>query len=389
MAEKEEVLDYLRNRQKSAEAEAKINGVNLWALFGALGVVVWKLFGYLNVDLLKHRGELAHALLCAEALYIFFRMRGPIGTSRTELRYSRLSITDSISPLSQFISGLVFLLAPAYSIFAIGFNFTAIYLALDGLMYLSFAAYQVLEKIRKEKPNLGKFPKPRLGPTTRGRVIFLLILSLGYVMAIGVQLFGLREIFSMPLDVLRGGALIVVAYILVLALAVTSEYGYSTWWASELETEVFIGATSPEDAVQRIELRALGIKVEDVMSRYFGEIEKKLSDFESSFPGIEAKLGEVKDIPAEFSAERASRSSAITMESLTLMENVVNELKEFTAHITSLRAGAALNPGARAAIDLIIKKNSGYLQRIQKNIRRLRELKDAAEMYNGGQVGEA
>ena len=32
MADKKEIFDYLRNRQKAAEIEAKVNGVNLWVL---------------------------------------------------------------------------------------------------------------------------------------------------------------------------------------------------------------------------------------------------------------------------------------------------------------------------------------------------------------------
>jgi hypothetical protein len=43
MADKKEVLDYLRNQQKAAEIEAKMNGVNIWVLLGAIAVVAWQL----------------------------------------------------------------------------------------------------------------------------------------------------------------------------------------------------------------------------------------------------------------------------------------------------------------------------------------------------------
>lgn len=47
MADRKELLDYLRNQQKAAEIDSKVNGVNIWVLIGAIGVVGWQLMSEL------------------------------------------------------------------------------------------------------------------------------------------------------------------------------------------------------------------------------------------------------------------------------------------------------------------------------------------------------
>jgi hypothetical protein len=109
MADKKEIFDYLRNRQKAAEIEAKVNGVNLWVLLGAIAVVTWQLIGSVGTGMWDRPELILRMLLCAEALYMLTWLAWSVRRGREEVRYSVWTPTEIRSPLLALLIGTLLL----------------------------------------------------------------------------------------------------------------------------------------------------------------------------------------------------------------------------------------------------------------------------------------
>lgn len=175
MIEKKDVLDYLRNQQKAAEIEAKVNGINLWVLLGAIGIVTWQLLPYLDASLWNHRELALRVILGFEAAYFFSYICTSTNNLRDELRYAAWNQGDISSPLLVLIESFWVLIPPSLFILLIGKSFSVYYLSIFGVMIFAAGATEIAFRLRKEK-----IPKNFQNQTSAHQLapIIYLILSL-------------------------------------------------------------------------------------------------------------------------------------------------------------------------------------------------------------------
>jgi hypothetical protein len=94
MIDRKEVFDYLRNKQKSAEIEAKVNGINLWVILAAVAIVLWQLVESIGSNLWSHYPLIFRALICAEAMCWLVWMGDGIALTGDDIRYTQAGVYE-------------------------------------------------------------------------------------------------------------------------------------------------------------------------------------------------------------------------------------------------------------------------------------------------------
>lgn len=377
MAEKKEILDYLRNCQKAAEIEAKVNGINLWVLCGAIGVLGWTFLGYLYLDFSVYREELVHALLFGQSIYFLNWVGAPNHGVRDELRYQPWRLNDVDSPFLVFVEGAWLALPPVLHFIILGGSWGVVFMGIFPLAIMVMAVLDVLKVLTGIGGEVSKFPKPRFALSKRTYVANDVWVGIGFVLVALSQFRVLIDWKFQPSDAVKAIALLVSIYLLLAISIRKARTGHSIQWTYELETDVLVGAISPEDALRKIEYRSLGSRLQDVMKSFFDEFDKKLEKFEEEFNHSPNVLSEIQKIPSEFKAERSSRFEAATVEIKGLLEDMSKDLKELTDYLKILEAKKSDLRVAAAIKDLGGKRDL-YRGKFKSADNRFGSLKDMA-----------
>lgn len=283
MAEKKEIFDYLRNRQKAAEIEAKVNGINLWVLAGAISIIAWQLLGSLEQTFWSQPEAILRTLLCTEGLYILSSW-GSVHRRQQEVRYSQTKLADIESPFLVLLHGTSLLLPPLLSLIYVGKTLGSIILGLFGLVIVITSIMAIGSRLFYLRAKTEKFPKPDFEPTTRGEMIFVILSGVAFSMAVLEQIkFGWEHRGIMSVTFAKQLALLAALYLLALLIVIRKLRSNRIAWTYELETELLLGSITAEVAARRIEHRALGPRLQDVMDRFFDDLDCRVKILGSLF----------------------------------------------------------------------------------------------------------
>ncbi|MCE1194342.1 MAG: hypothetical protein LWW96_19535 [Acidovorax sp.] len=377
MAEKKEILDYLRNCQKAVEIEAKVNGINLWVLCGAIGVLGWTFFGYLHLDFSAYCEELVHTLLFGQSIYFLNWVGTPNHGVRDELRYQPWRLNDVDSPFLVFVEGAWLALPPALHFLILGGSWSVVFMGIFPLAIMVMAALDVLKVLVVIGGEVSKFPKPRFALSKRTYAANNIWVGLGFVLVAFFQFMALIGGKSQPSDAVKAIALLVSIYLLLAISIRKARAGHAIQWTYELETDVLVGAISPEDALRKIEYRSLGSRFQDVMNSFFSEFDKKLEKFEEKFNHCHNIPSEIQKIPSEFKAERSSRFEAATVEIKGLLDDMSKDLQELSEYLKTLEAKKS-DLRVAAAIKDLGEKRDLYRGKFKSADNRLSGLRNVA-----------
>lgn len=365
MSDKREVIDYLRNRQKAAEIEAKVNGINLWVLLGAVAVVSWQLIDVLDTSILARQEIVLRVLLICEAAYLFSWICNPTRGIRDEVRYSSWHSSDVESPLLYLVEGVWLLLPPALLFFVSGISAAAGFVALFGVVAIALSVEVIVYRLRSKGADSERFPEPRFRTTRRGDIISDLVFGAGFTYVVLNQFFIIGpQAISAPSTFTKTLALIGLLYLLVLVTIRRRRDSHSIAWTYELETDVLLGTVSPDAALRRIEHRALGPRLQDVVDRFFDELDKKFSVFDQSSSECRDALLAVKDIPEKYQAERAAHIEKASAASKSQMEILRSDIAAFSAYLEKLNKKKS-DPRLSPVLESLAARNIGYSERLR------------------------
>ena len=337
MPEKRDVLDYLRNQQKAAEIEAKVNGINLWVLLGAMAVVGWQLMSSFGGDLWQKHELVLRTLLAAEALFLLSWLAKNSGSVGEEIRYSRSGMDEMESPFLVLLQGLLLLIPPLMFIVVVGKTFGSIALCLMGVAFVGFSARSILRSAFSVPVKQEKFPKPDFGLTKRADVIGDLVFGAIFVVSIVEQGAFLQSAMSgLSADDAKQLVLMGALYLLVGFAVRRKLHSDSTAWTYELETEVVLEAVTPDVAIRRIEHRRLGPRLQDVMDRFFDDLDRRFAVLDTRVEDCRQKLLAAKEVPDQYPAERAARVKEATDSVSSDIESLVSDCGEFRTYLSRL-----------------------------------------------------
>jgi hypothetical protein len=366
MPEKKEILEYLRNRQKAAEIESKINGINLWVLLGAIALVSWQFISALSQEMVLDVEVALRFLLCAQCLYfINFTISGNID-NRDEVRFHRTGGMATDSAFNRIMLGVFLAIPPTISLVYVGWSFGAIILMGLALAFIAVGVEILLAFLKKPGIGPDKFPKAYIGSSSRGRLQTNLIMLLVICLVFGEQIFLIRaKLPQMSLEFAKVIALLVVLYLLVLAAVERQQRNASIDWTYELETELVLESIAPEVALRRIEHRALGRRLQDVMDGFFDEMDGNFAVLEAAIAVCAEQVDEARKIPVQYSVERSARLVEAGRIPKDLIEKIDDDGKEFSQYLKRLKEKS--KDEGRPDVDLLLQnlvlRHEGYTER--------------------------
>lgn len=369
MTDRKEVFDYLRNRQKAAEIEAKVNGINLWVLIGAIAVVSWQLLASIGSSLWDHSELVIRAILCAEALYMFRLLGNNSRRARGEIRYSQWRFTDIESPFLRLFEGALYLLPPLIAWRFLGLGWSVITLGLFGLIFFGFSVAAISSHLFNIDAVGEKFPKPDFGLTTRADILSDLFFGAAFALSIleqGRFAWEHQETFTMELA--KQVALLSALYLLIVVTVQRKLQSNGIAWTYELETEVLLGSVSVEVAIRRIEHRGLGPRLQDVMDRFFDDLDRRFVELNTLFSECSQKLESVKDVPLQYGAERAARVQGATQMVSAHIAGLAHDCAEFGRYLEKLdqKNVGALKATLAPHLLSLKARHESYLERLQE-----------------------
>lgn len=339
MADKKEVLDYLRNQQKAAEIEAKMNGVNIWVLLGAIAVVSWQLTAGSVARFWNDPELVFRSLVGVVALHMLSWLIKRSGQQGDDLRYSTSNFVDIESPYLVLLKGALLLTPPVGLILVAGKSAGTLALALLGLAFVAVSIVAILKPLLPLGPAKERFPKPEFGISRRANVLFDLLFGALFLVAIGEQVaFFAAFKGGLSMDDARQMVLLGVLYLLIIIVVGRRLQNDSIAWTYEMETDLIVGATSPEVAIRRIENRRLGPRLQDVVDRFFDELDVRFSALDSMLEECASKVDSAKQVPEEYPAERASRLQEASARVTKQIAEISADCKEFRAYRAKLES---------------------------------------------------
>jgi len=337
LSDKKEVLEYLRNKQKAAEINAKVNGINLWVLLGAIALTLWQLTNFAGAEALSHAEVVVPALLLAEAAYFLTWFMGPSSSHRKEVRFSSWRPQDVESPFLLGTFSFLIVLPPAASMLILGASFSGWFLGIFGVALLVASLAGVLARFSESDDEIERFPKPNFGLSARADVITDIIFGFLFLAVAAVQI---RELLRYPeiysVETLRPIGLLVVLYWLSLIAIQRKVRSLAIGWTYELETDLVLGVVTPEVALRRIEHRALGPRLQDVLDRFFDQLDRKFESIDVALKDCVERLCSVEGIPKEYAAERAARIAESRDMVAPLIEGVIEDCRDFKEYLGKL-----------------------------------------------------
>jgi hypothetical protein len=378
MAEKKDVLEYLRNRQKAAEIDAKVNGINLWVLLGALVIVLWHLLGFSDSPVWSEPAILLRTVVAAQAGFLIVWACGSRVQRVEHVRFASWRVTDMDTPFLDIIQGLI-VLTPTVLLFLMTRDWSVIVTSVFGLVFLLSGIAAVIRLIRGEDPERERFPEPYFGGSQRSNVISIALFSMAFAGVLVHQINMIRLALPKPLlENAKVLGVIAVFYVLCLLAFRRRAFGESTRWTYELETDLLLESVSTEVALRRIEHRALGPRLQDVMDKFFDGLDKKFAEIEQVQAQCMSQLEEVDQIPKEYGAERNSRVGMAVAPMERLLTEIKQECTDFASYLKRLEEKQKAGAGVAFAVQVagLRARHSAYVSRaeeVESAIKRARQ----------------
>lgn len=363
MTEKKEILDYLRNKQKEQEIDAKVNGINIWVLLGAMALVIWQLISTLDAPIWLEHSLILRTLVFTEAVFVLILFTGKSQFVTDEIRYSSDKKESSFEWL---FAALLMLIPTGMFIVLVGRSWSAIVLFILGIALTASEVVSITTKLFKRNVKNSKFPKPSLNITK----LLDARISLGVIgcfTAVTIdQVWQLSyELKSASVDSVKVLTLLATVFLLVLITVRRRLRTAGVLWTYEMETTVVTGAISADEALRQIEYRALGPRVTDVMQKFTEDTEKQFSDLSLMIATCRENISSVNRVPLEYKAERSSRIYDMTAPIETCLDSLRQDIAEFANYIKQLALSNQVlaRPGLFPLLEDLKLKHKNYESR--------------------------
>lgn len=362
MADTKEVLDYLRNQQKAAEIEAKMDGVNVWVLLGAIAVVGWQLTASPVARLWNDQELVLRTLVAVVALHMLSWLIRRSGRAGDDLRYSTSNFVDIESPYLVLLKGVLLLAPPASLIYLAGKSIGTLALSVLGLVYVALSVVELSKPLLATTPAKERFPKPEFGLSRRAQVIIDLVFGSLFFAAIAEQVAYVNRLNGgLSIEEARQIMLLAVFYLLIIIVVGRRLQNDSIAWTYEMETDLVVGAISPGVAVRKIENRRLGPRLQDVVDRFFDELDERFSALDSMLEECLKKVASAKQVPEEYPAERASRLQEASAGVTKLISEISTDCKDFRTYLA--KPEPKLKGNSQSVLASLTSRHESYEKR--------------------------
>lgn len=379
MVEKKEVLDYLRNKQKAIEIEAKVNGINLWVLLGAISVVSWNLLGSLHSDAWTQRETISRALLCEIAFLFIIFIASQNSETRDEIRYAISKPADLESPFLLILLG-VFLASPSAlyfisvkpgpidSFFEFGSPFiSALTIGLFGIVAIPVGVICLISRIFAGETKYEGLLEPSFVSTRREsatHTLFIVSCLLAALIDQASKLHG--QFLSLSPDEARVVAQIVALHLLAIITITRLATSQEINWTYEMETDLVLGTISPDVAIKRIENKALGPRLQDVMNKFLEQLDEKLSSIDTQLSELKTQFQSIEATPREATIKRAKQIQEAIETPIKQIDSAEKDCEDLEKYLKKLAAKQSntSRPGLSKILPSLDTQHAVYKARV-------------------------
>lgn len=387
MDKRKEVFEYLRNAQKAAEIDAKVDGVNIWVLMGGLALIIWQLVARVESDILKDVEFSSSVFLLSLTVYLlatFFLSRNKWST---ETRYSAIDYGATELPYVELAQSILIMAPVTLSLFATGLGFANVLYGLLGVGLFGTSIFHICRGMipTSEKEKIVLSTKFATGPTTGG------VLGLCFL---GALSFAAYEQFRLLTSKASLGtasaieAILLLGGVYILAFLALRQRAKANRiaWTYDLERELLLEVVSPEVALQRIEHRALGPRFEDVMNAFVNDLDSRFDEIGAEWASAKEDLAAIIDIPVSYRTERSSRTQDVAKPILEKLENIIDDATKLADHLLELakQKRIAKRPVVAALIPRLVERQRSYVSRAKGMIAELKSMVTAINEGRGG-----
>jgi len=326
---RKEVIEYLRNLQKQVEVQATSSGINLWVLWGALGLIVWTALDSQGMQGLA--SQLRPILLIFEAsIYLFILVLAKKVTSDGELRFARgafVSQRPQLGMLRALIIG-----APSVLEFALYER------TLGSFLLASYAAILFLDEFVQWIGTGENSDQPKNVAVVGWLSYVVLAVFWAGCASIAYQCYLHLPAFfiSASLDNVKALLLLLASYWLMLLILARAIAGASDEWTYDLETRLILGTISVTAALAKIEHRSFGAPLAPAIEAQLSELDRLEAIVHASVELLKTAISDIEKISPQYEIERSGRLDqhlAPVTAAISGLESASNELETIVARL--------------------------------------------------------
>jgi hypothetical protein len=242
------------------------------------------------------------------------------------------------------LQGALLLVPPVALIYTENRCLGAVFFVLVGGVWTLIALASIVIRFFGLKPKEEKFPAPNFGFTNQSGTIFAVFFGAAAVGVIGEQVvFASENLSLLTVDMVKLVASTSALYTLLMVLVERAHRSDRIAWTYQLETDLLLGDLSPESVARKIELRGLGLRVQDVMDRYIEDIDRRFVQLAAMIDQGAAEIESIKDVPKEYRAEREARYQAVMNPIVGFIDALRSDCGEFGSYLEKIRKSSGDN----------------------------------------------
>ncbi|HEX7687039.1 MAG TPA: hypothetical protein VF453_05005, partial [Burkholderiaceae bacterium] len=296
---KKDVIDYLRNQQKRAEIDSKVDGVNIWVLYGAIALVVWKIVE--PFDPKDWASPVLVARLVALSILLDGLRSGVMGlaTRGPEPLFRWPRRGDASRRF--FLARYTLVAAPFIATLALDDRDpVAFFLALGSFGgYVVFVLEALYDRFSTRRTGF-RFP-PAVGQPVPAA---LLGIALGAAVVWHFAAAIVPSLAAITAGQVKACLLALTLYWLLVTLARRHARIRQLDWTYVLERDLLLGPKSVPAALTEIEYHASGVELPRVFDRYFEQVRDELAELGARIDAFNGRLAAAFAVPAEQTLER-------------------------------------------------------------------------------------
>lgn len=345
---RKDVIDYLRNQQKAEEIRAKLTGINVWVLWGALAIVLWQLLNGALPERWNDALAIYLHLTIASQLAISFIAPAINKQSSSELRYqSRYIFSDSEAPIL-FVAQLLWMLVPSAAYWTL-FGWSVGSALIGGSLLVVLFGGAVTELMGRH----GRFPAPTFErPPNEWRVMYPIFLLAVLVVLVYEVKDLLRLMPTFNVELMKSLLAALSAYWLLSLLLKQHHLHFRDAWTYRLERDLLLNLISVDDALRGIENRTLGARVSDVMADFWRDLENRQKILKERISTLREVAREIGEIPKDYKDEIRARAQAVSAPANEAVSALFDAHEEFIEYARKVKNSMYFNRNPKILVTI-------------------------------------
>lgn len=326
---RKEIFDYLRNVQKETEVKARLSGINVWVLYGAIGFLLWKLLSINSYPLyLLHWITFCCEVLSVGAVILIILS---VGSDESDIRFRPAGVNSRNNLSKYWCMRFAWFGAPfIFSAIAMGVTVSAAV-----MIVITFVLIFIELFVKIDNEDVNMLTHRTLKERLIGVIVYTAIMAFTILENFRSLSGTARSLVTSDLKVI---ILSVSIYFLIILLIKRGLTDNSDAWSYDLEKKLLLGLCSNSEALWVIESQQLGSRLVKVVEKKRADVSSSLEQLSSLLEGANHKINEIAKISIEYAHERKAQYDEVSgpfKEAIDKSEQSIKRLSDFAKKLVA------------------------------------------------------